>query len=134
MAEAKPKLASQGQATLAIGTLRPTQDLASARPLRASTFGALQSQIQRLSRGSGSLLATLVGDLRVRDPEAYHDLDLLALIFCRLKQGVLLSPKAAAMKSAEAGNGIGLNTVHPGGHRHTDLDRLRTSRMACLFK
>src|ERR1700716_4708213 len=62
MAEAKPKLASHGQATLASGTLRPTQNLASARPLRASTFGALQCQIQRLSRGSGSLLATLVGD------------------------------------------------------------------------
>lgn len=42
MAETKPKLASNGQATLALGTLRPTQNLASARPLRASTFGALQ--------------------------------------------------------------------------------------------
>src|SRR3977135_1412746 len=62
MAEAKPKLASHGQATLALGTLRPPQNLASARPLRACTFGALQWQIQRLSRGSGSLLATFVGD------------------------------------------------------------------------
>ncbi len=61
MAEAKPKLASHGQATLALGTLRPTQNLASARPLRASTFGALQCQIQRLSQRRGSLSATLVG-------------------------------------------------------------------------
>jgi transposase len=36
------------------------QNRASAQPSRASTFGALQRQIQGLSRGSGSLLATVV--------------------------------------------------------------------------
>ena len=45
--------------------------------------------------------------------------------YCATKGGVRLFAKAVAMECASEGDGIRINTVHPGGHRDADLDEDR---------